>query len=810
MQASIEWLKEYVDFQADPDILGESLTMAGIPVEHVTHLGQNLEHVVTGKVKEIYPHSHADKLSVCKIDVGNEVLTIITGAKNVTAGAVVPVALVGAILPNGMKIEEADLRGMASYGMLCSAKELALDDKTLLPEEKNGIYLLPSDTPIGEDIHHVLGLDDVILEFELTPNRADCFSMIGVAREVAVLTDGILKKPMLNVHETSEIKASSMITVNITDTEICPRYAVRVLTDVKVGPSPAWLKRRLRSAGIRSINNVVDVTNFVMLEQGQPMHAYDHAMLSRNELNVRLAQAGEKVTTLDDVKRELTDEMIVIADASGVVGVAGVMGGLCSEVTKNSKTVVLEAAAFNSARIRRTARKLGLRSEASGRFERAVDVSRVTGALDRAAQLLEEMGACKVCTGIVDAYPNVVLPRQFSFTAQQVNNYLGTNFSACDMAVILKKLDFDIEESTGTELFKVTVPSWRGDVTGMADIAEEVARLKGYDQIPATTPSGVIVSGGQSIENKICDQLKSTLCSAGFCEVITYSFIHPSVFDKLLVPKEDVLRQTVPLLNPIVEEFSDLRTTLLPGILETVNRNLSRKNNDLKIFELSTVFSPNEGVDVLPDESLHLCGALVGKRAEASWNQGKEEIDFYDAKGVVEQVFADLGISDVTFVQDAATSMHPGKCAVIQCDGQMIGVVGEVHPQVLSAFDITHKVYVFDLAVNALISAAQRVRRYQPLPKFPAIVRDLALVLPQETPAQTVTEFIAKTGGPLLTDIRLFDVYTGEQVEAGYKSLAFSLVYRSAERTLTDSEVEPLYKALVDAVNATMSAKIRE
>jgi phenylalanyl-tRNA synthetase beta chain len=809
MQASINWLKEYVDFNVDPDILGEQLTMAGIPVEHVEHLGKNLEQVVTGKVKEIYPHAQADKLNVCKVDVGSKILTIITGAKNVFAGAVVPVALVGAVLPNGMKIEAADLRGMMSYGMLCSAKELALDDKTLLPEEKNGIYILPPDTAVGQDIHRVLGLDDVILEFELTPNRADCFSMIGLAREIAVLTGGTLNKPILNVHEKSEIKVHSRITVKIDDAALCPRYAARLLTDVKIGPSPEWLKGRLRSAGIRSINNVVDVTNFVMLEQGQPMHAYDYSMLAKHEITVRLAEKDEKVTTLDDVRRELTEDMIVIADANGPVGVAGVMGGLCSEVTANSTTVLLEAAAFNSARIRRTARKLGLRSEASGRFERGVDVSRVTSALDRAAQLLEEMDACQVCQGIVDNYPGVVLPQQFTFTAKQVNDYLGTNFTAGDMADILRKLDFDVEGPNVIHMFKITVPSWRGDVTGMADIAEEVARLKGYDQIPATTPFGLMVQGAHSYANRICDQIKDSLCATGFCEVISYSFIHPSAFDKLQVPKADALRDTVSLINPIVEEFSDLRTTLLAGVLETVNRNLSRKNNDVKVFEVGAVYHPNSDKEVLPDEPLHLCGALTGKRAGIGWNQSKADVDFYDAKGAVEQIFASLGIADCEFVASEAIAMHPGKCAIIKSSGQTVGVVGEIHPEVLNAFNLSHKVYAFDLAIAPLVSAAQLLSNYQPLPKFPAIARDLALVVPESIAAQAVTDFIVGEGGSLLEAVWLFDVYTGEQVEAGYKSLAFSLIYRNQERTLTDIEVEPVYKKLVDAVTVTLGAKVR-
>ncbi|MDU2066118.1 MAG: phenylalanine--tRNA ligase subunit beta [Sporomusaceae bacterium] len=817
MQASIKWLKEYVDFTVDPDVLGEQLTMAGIPVEAVQHLGENLTNVVTGKVLDIYPHPDADKLSICKIDVKTEILTIITGAKNVTKGAVVPVAKIGAKLPTGMKIKESKLRGLPSYGMLCSAKEMALDEKTLLPEEKDGIFLLSADTPIGEDIHTVLGLDDVILEFELTPNRADCFSMIGLAREIAVLTGGTLKKPLLNVKETGEGKASDKISISIADPSLCARFAARVLEDVKVGPSPEWLKMRLRSAGIRSINNIVDVTNFVMLEFGQPMHAYDHAMLSKQQITVRLANQGETITTLDDTKRELTDEMIVIADALQPVGVAGVMGGLLSEVTNQSRTIVLEAAAFHSARIRKTARKLGLRSEASGRFERGVNVSAVTAALDRAAQLLVDMGAAKVCTGIVDIYPNVTMPSKFSFTGKQINDYLGTDFLVGDMVDLLQKLDFAVVGPDSDGDITVTVPSWRSDVTGMADIAEEVARLKGYDQVPATTPQGTVVQGGQSYEALIADKVKNSLTANGFSEIITYSFIHPGAFDKIGLDVADPLRNTVPLLNPIVEEFSDLRTTLLPNLLETVARNVSRKNLDVKIFELGAIYLPQAEQDVLPEEPQRLAGALTGKRQLTAWNQGKEEVDFYDAKGVVETIFASLGIQDFSFEAAQTASFHPGKCAAVLYAGEIIGYVGEIHPTVQQAYGLNRKVYVFDLNFTALsqedvmkaLLGMGEVKKYSPLPKFPAISRDLALVLPESTEAKSVLDVIGKTKSPLLEEVSLFDVYTGEQVEKGAKSLAFSLVYRSNERTLTDAEVEPEYNKLVAALKETLQAKTR-
>lgn len=809
MQASIQWLKEYVEITDRPEDLAEKYTMAGIPVENVVYYGQNIEKIVTGKVREITHHTNANKLHVCKLDVGKEVLVIVTGAQNVKQNDIVPVALPGAHLPSGMVIEPTDFRGVMSYGMLCSAKELGLNEKVLLPEEKEGIFILPPDTPIGQDICQVLGLDDVVLEFELTPNRADCFSMIGLAREAALLTGKTANKPILNVHELGQDKASSFLKIAIDDAALCDRFAARILTDVKVGPSPAWLKRRLNGAGIRSINNVVDVTNYVMLELGQPMHAYDYNMLSGQQIVVRRAEAGEKLTTLDSVKRELTPDMLVIADAAQPVGLAGVMGGLASEVTASTKTIVLEAASFNSASIRKTSRKLGLRSEASGRFERGVDRVAITKALDRAAQLLSDMGAATVCPGIVDQYPKVLLPQQISFTADEINAYLGTQIDREKMLYILQKLEFKLDQdSAGND--RVTVPTWRNDVTGMPDLAEEVARVVGYDQIVSTTPFGMMERGGQSGAATLHDSLKELLVKNGFCETVTYSFFHPSAFDRLQLPESSELRRVVPLMNPIVEEFSVLRSTLLANVLETVARNLSRKNADLRIFELGSVFIPNEDKSQLPEEPMRLVGAMTGLRNEAIWNQGREAVDFYDAKGIVENLLIFLGIQAVQFVSVDDPTFHPGKTArVLASDGTVLGLVGEIHPKVQEAFELSQKVYVFDLAVSELAKAANLKQAYTSLPKFPAILRDLAVVLPVQVPAEKITQAIYSQGGTLLKKVNLFDVYTGEQVAEGFRSLAFSLVYQSPDRTLTDGEVDGVHRQIVQYLEKAMSAKLR-
>jgi len=810
MQASIKWLKEYVEFTQSPVVLAEMLTMAGIPVEGITYLGEGIDKVVTGKIVDIEKHPNATKLSVCKIDVGNEKLVIVTGATNVRVGHVVPVALVGAKLPKGLEIQPTDLRGLMSYGMLCSTTELNIDSKLLSAEAREGIYILPADTAIGVDIKEALGLDDVVLEFELTANRADCFCMLGLAREVAVLTGGKLKKPILNVHEMANDKAADLVKVTIDEPALCSRFAVRVLQNVKVGPSPKWLVHRLQAVGMRSINNVVDVTNYVMLEMCQPMHAYDYNLLSQHSLTVRKAYPGEKLTTLDGVRRALTAEMLVVADGIQTVGVAGVMGGLATEVTSNTQNVVLEAATFDGVSIRRTSRALGLRSEASGRYERGIDTGNSIGALDRAAQLLENMGACKVCPEIVESYPKMLLPRQITFSPTKVNAYLGTDIDKTVMLDILRSLEFKIDTRSSGDQVIVNVPSWRGDVHGHADICEEVARIYGFDKIPTTTPGGNILRGGQEYVQSIVDRVKTILTGVGFDEVISLSFTHPHTLNKLNIDEDSVLRNAITVLNPITDDFPILRTTLLGNILETIVRNISRKNEDIKIYELGAVYLPEQlPVSSLPKEPLMLCGALVGKRHELLWNTGRDSVDFYDAKGTVEVLLNSLGISEYEVIPGEHASLHPGKTAIFRKEGHVLATVGEVHPKVIDDFGINRKVYVFEMNVETLSSQVVLLKSYQPLPKFPAINRDLAVVLSTEILADRVKQGIIASAGPLLSDVRLFDVYNGEQVASGSRSLAFSLTYRHQERTLTDSEIDIFHKNIVEYLGKTLQAKLR-
>ncbi len=809
MHASIKWLNDYVSITEAPEILADQLTMAGIPVASVDSLGQNIQNVVTGKVIEVNPHPAADRLSVCKINIGENKVTIVTGATNVRAGQIVPVALEGARLPSGKAIEAAELRGVMSQGMLCSAEELNLDAKIIAPELREGIYILPAETAVGIDIQTALGLDDTVLEFELTPNRADCFSVIGLAREVAVLTNTTVKKPMLALQEQGESKASALATVTITEPALCSRFAARILQNVKVAPSPVWMQHRLQAAGMRPINNIVDVTNFVMLEMGQPMHAYDYSLLARHSITVRKANPGEKLTTLDGVKRELHPETLVIADAVQAVGIAGVMGGLATEVTAATQTVLLEAAAFQGASVRRSSRALGLRSEASGRFERGVDTANITRALDRAAKLLEDMGACKVCPGIIDNYPGITLPRQVVFTAKQINAFLGTEIPQATMVDILRRLEFELDVQG--ERITVTVPTWRSDVTGPADISEEVARIYGYNKVPTTTPSGRMTRGSQSYTQSIADRLKSSLAGIGFTETISFSFMHPNTLAKLNYTGDSHLYQGIEIRNPITDEFPWLRTTLLGGIMDVLVRNLSRKNEDLKIFELGAVYQPEQlPLQDLPNEPLMLCGALCGRRTEVAWNQPQQAVDFYDAKGAVEELLANLGITQYTVKAGEHPSLHPGKTAIFTIGDETVATVGELHPKVQAAFGINRKVYVFEIPVKAVVNQTRLIGKYEQLPKFPAIARDLALVLPVSVPASQVTDVIVENGGSLLADVKLFDVYTGEQVPDGYRSLAYSLVFRAVDRTLTDAEVETHHKNILVHLEKTLSAKLRD
>ncbi|MBR3457284.1 MAG: phenylalanine--tRNA ligase subunit beta [Selenomonadaceae bacterium] len=809
MQVSVKWLKDYIDFDWSAEELADRLTMAGVPVEHVIRADEGMEKVVTGRIEKLVAHPDSDHLQVCTMNVGQEEpIQIVTGAQNVAEGQVVPVALVGAHLPNGQKISKGKLRGVASNGMLCSPGELKMDLSKLTEEQKDGIYILPADTPVGVPAKDVLGLDDVILEFELTANRGDCFSVFGLVREISVLSGNAPKWPEISVKEDDPAKAEELVKIGIEAEDLCDRFSARVIRNVKIGPSPEWMQQRLEGAGIRAINNVVDVTNFVMVELGQPMHAYDYDHVAGHSLTARRAVAGERLHTLDDSSRLAKGDELVIADAEKAAGLAGVMGGLESEVVDTTTSIILEAASFQGASIRRTARACGLHTEASGRFERGVDVSHTKRALDRAAQLLQEMGACTVTQGIVDVYPHPKAQAVVEFTAEQVNNRLGTDISGNRMKEILEHLGFEV--SGDGENYRVVVPSWRNDVSLMDDISEEVARIHGFENIAATMPRGNVVQGYQSPRQTFMDEIRKIFVSLGLSEELSFSFTHPSMFDKLRVPKDSSLRKAIEIMNPLTDEYPLVRTTLLSSIMENTVRNFSRKNEDIQLFEIAPVFYPKAlPVTEQPVEVMKLAGIMTGRRNSIAWNQGNEMVDFYDIKGVVETLFECLSISKYTVEAGEHYMMHPGKTAVFRKGKEVIATIGEVHPAVADAFGIKQKMYVFEMDIDTLMKYTARNFHFGALPKYPAISRDLAMLVDAGVNAGDVEQVIEKNGGKYFKKVTLFDVYTGKQIADGKKSLAFTMQFQSNTKTLTDEEADEAFQNILKAVEKNFQAELR-
>lgn len=810
MQVSIKWLKDYIDFTETPEQLADKLTMAGIPVENVVDPGEGLEKVVTGRIEKLEPHQNSDHLQICTMNVGlAENIIIVTGAQNVAEGQVVPVAMVGAHLPNGMKISKGKLRGVASNGMLCSAQELKLDLEKLPEEQKTGIFILPSDTPVGIPAKDVLGLNDVVLEFELTANRADCFSVFGLVREIAAITGNKPHFPEIKVNEDDNTKLNDIFSVEIADPDLCSRFSTRMLKNVKIGPSPEWMQQRLEGAGIRSINNVVDVTNFVMIELGHPMHAYDYDKITGKKLIARRAIEGEELHTLDDTSRKAKGEMLVIADSEKAAGLAGIMGGFETEITDTTTTVVLESADFYGPCIRRTARACGLSSEASGRFERGVDSETTIKALDRAAQLLQEMGACTVCEGIVDVYPNPKQANYVTFTPEQINNHLGTNIAKDVMLNIITSVGFDVTKDENDEI-TVKVPSWRNDVTCMADISEEIARLHGFDKIKSTLPNGVSMQGTQSAKQTFIDKVKASLSSQGLYEIISFALTNEETFNKLNIPQDSPLRKAVPIMNPLSDEYPLVRTTLLSSIFDNLARNLARKNDDVALFEVGSVFFPKAlPVTELPDEVVKIAGAITGRRNAQGWNQTNDMVDFYDAKGIIEELLANLRVTRYTVEAGTHYAMHPGKTALFKKGRDVIATVGEVHPAVLSAYGITKPVYIFELDATTVMKYMAKDLKYKALPKYPATSRDLAMLVDVDVNAADIEKAMTKAAGQNLTQITLFDVYTGKQVEEGKKSLAFSLTFQSNDKTLTDAEIDPAIEKIVAKLQKDFNANLR-
>lgn len=817
MLASIDWLKEYVDIDVTPEELAERLTRVGLEVESVIHLGEGIEGVVTGKVMEISRHPNSDHLWVCMMDYGQggELVQILTGAQNVHQYDIVPVAVIGSKLPpsgrnpKGLKLKKAKMRGLESFGMLCSADELGIDAKLLLPEQRNGIFILPPDTPIGVDIKKVLGLDDVVLDIDLTSNKQDCFCIIGLAREAAAVLGKELRMPDLSVKEEAEGEANDFAETEIAAPDLCARFAERVLKNIKIMPSPAWMQNHLRACGMRPISNVVDVTNYVMLELGQPMHAYDYDTIGDHHTIVRRGKDGEKLFTLDSQERILDHTMITIADPYHAVGLGGVMGGLETEVTSKTKMVLLEAASFHGPSIRRTSKALGLRSEASGRFERGVDIEGCIRALDRCAHLLEQMGACETVPGIIDAYPKAYEPVVIVVSPQAINTRIGVNISREEMLNILAKLQFKVEEQG--ENFVITVPTWRQDVTCDADISEEIARMHSYDKIESHMPTMALVQGRQDEAADLSDKVEDYMVAAGLNEVMTYSFVHPQTVDKMLYPADDMHRKMIKIMNPISDEFSVMRTTMVPSMLNTAAYNLARQAESVKIFEVGTIFLPKAlPLTEFPVEKQVLCAVMTGRRNDLNWNASKDNADFYDIKGVFEGLMESLGNKNYQLKRITQPYYHPGKSCAICCDGEIIGYMGELHPTVAANFDVPEETYVLELEIAPLVAAARIVPQFEHLPKFPGMSRDIAVVVPAEVTNEELETVIRANAGKYLQSLRIFDIYTGKQVAAGYKSMAFNLTFQALDHTLTDEEADAAIKKVVAEVGEAYKAKLRE
>ncbi len=797
MNVSINWLKEYVDFDLSPEALAERLLMLGMEIESVKQLGEGLDRVVVGRINTVENHPKADKLVLCSVDIGSDTdAQIVCGAPNAHEGLVAPVALIGAQLPNGLTIKRAKIRGEESQGMLCSELELAISD------EASGLMELPNDTQIGGPLVEALGLDDVVLELEITPNRPDCLSIIGVAREISVTTGNPLKLPEVNVEQgTTDIQNLTSVTIEAPD--LCPRYAARVIRGVKIAPSPAWLQRRLEALSIGTINNIVDITNYVLMEYGHPLHAFDYHRLAENRIVVRRAEPGETLKTIDAEERELTPDMLVIADAETPVALAGVMGGFDSEITDQTVDVLLESAYFYPPSIRKTSKALGMHSEASHRFERGADPEGVIPAINRAAQLIAEIAGGEICAGIIDVYPGKREAINIKLRPERANFVLGTEIAADQMRDILTRLGFIVSDT-----FEVTIPTFRSDVRQEIDLVEEIARVYGFDNIPTTLPRGDIPIPKVDPKENLRERVKTYLLQCGMMEAMNYAFYQPDVFDRIRLASTDPLRQAVQIANPLSKDQSIMRTTLLPSLLANAQRNRNHQINDVQFFEYSKVFISNE-MGEYPNEPERVAGIIAGNLGGGVYGDPLRPADFFDIKGVIEGLLDRCGISDYTIVHTDHPAFHPGRRAEICVEDKTLCVFGEAHPEVLENYDLPHKAYLFELDCEGLLNGVEPMRQFETIPIYPSVNRDLAIVLDADTPASRPTQIIKSAGGELVSSLHLFDVYTGEQVPEGKKSLAFAIEYRSTAETLTDETVDRVHGRVLERLERELGATLR-
>ena len=783
MKVPMSWFSDYVDMNGiTPKQFAADLTMSGSMVEGVESKGENIINVVTGKITKIERHPDADKLVVCQVFFGeNDEAQIVTGATNVFEGAIIPVARDGATLPGG-KIKKGKLRGVESCGMMCSDEELGI-----ATEPATGILILPEDTPIGADIRDVLGLNEHVVEFEITSNRPDCLSVIGLAREVAATYNRNfdLKKPVV---KTCGDDIKNYIDVEIKDFDLCYRYTARAVKNIKIAPSPEWLKMRLEMSGVRSINNIVDITNYVMLEYGQPMHAFDIRTLEGNKIIVRRAEEGEKITTLDGNERILDNNMLVIADSKKPVAIAGVMGGENSEIAEDTTTILFESATFNGASVRNSAKKIGLRTEASGRYEKGLDPHNTMDAINRACELINLLNAGDVVDGVVDVYSKLPEKNVIKFRPDKINAFLGTDIEESFMIETLKKLDFEIKEG---EIF---VPTYRADVEAEPDVAEEVARIYGYNNMPTTLLSGEATLGGKNTKQQAEDLIRDTLCAQGLNEIITYSFISPKMYNKLNLE----MGKAVTILNPLGEDQSIMRTVTIGSMLETISTNYNYRNEEAYLYELATKYIPRD--DGLADETLDIDIAMYGKN-----------VDYYVLKGTVDELLRAFGITYYDIESEKNNKVfHPGQTANIYVRKKKLATIGRIHPTVQKNFEINVPVYAAVIDFNLLLECKKIDVKYKRLPKFPAITRDLAMVVDVNTPVRFIEDIFRKTKTNIIESYDLFDIYQGTQIDEGKKSVAYSLKFRDPEKTLSDNDVNPIIEDIVNRLSNELGAKIRD
>ncbi len=795
MNVPMSWLKQYVDIDVEIKTFEDRMTMSGSKVEKIEESGKEITKVVAGKITQVSAHPNADKLRIMQVEVGGErPLQIVTAAANVQLGDVVPVALDGATLAKGLKIKTGKLREELSEGMFCSVEELGFDEKDIEDAPHNGVYIFKNAIEIGSDVKPYFGLGEIVVEYEITSNRSDCFSILGIAREAAATFNKSFKFPEIKVQEVAG-DANSMATIQIENDVLCPRYAARIIKNVKVGPSPKWLKDRLLSAGLRPINNIVDITNYMLLEFGQPMHAFDYDKLAGHSIVVRTAHEGEKMTTLFGDELNLDPSMLVIADVEKPVAIAGVMGGEDTKVTEDTQTILFECANFNGYSIRQTSKKLGLRSDSSIKYTKGLDPNTIALALERAAGLISEVGAGEVIKGVIDVYPNVRKPLTISYDPDWINKFLGTRLSEEEIVSYFRALEFKVD----TQAKNVTIPTFRPDVTMMVDLAEEIARLYGYDRIEPTLERGKPTIGRKNFEQCICDEIRSFMSMYGIHGALTYTFESPKVFDKLNVSQTSALRNPLKITNPLGEDFSIMRTTTLNGILSSLSTNYNRRVENAALYEIGKVYIKQDDEE-LPKEIKKLTIGMYGK-----------DTDFFSLKGVVEALIKRIHIVDSQVTRNSELEfMHPGRCANLMIGGKYAGYFGEIHPQTAKNYELDVKTYMAELDLNILLENINQDITFKPLPKYPSTARDIAMLVKEEVLVGEIEKTINERGGKLLEDVKLFDIYQGKQIEEGYKSVAYKLTFRAEDRTLKDEEVQKVMKKILNGLEMNCSAKLRD